>query len=530
MNKRLLKVLLIFTLLLSIKTGTQAQTTDLPKVIKPSPEVSTLFKFQDYPMDYSTGLPQITIPLYQVKSGSLGLSLSLSYHASGRKVYDQDGAIAANWSLSSGGMISRTAKGSVDFGTPTQGTFTFPNPFKLDNLTNYDDLNYLQKIIHLDNYDCNTLPWSDSEFDIFSYSFAGKSGKFFFKDNAGVKTPVLLPYKPYKITPYYTNTGITSFEIIDDEGIFYQFTPTDSYNHASNATITGWSLTKIVSANKADTISISYTGASEKRTTISQSTVLIDDWSIQGEAYPLNYLTDYETTNEENYQTPRLSQITFKQGKLMVEFVAGTSKIDNIKVLDNANSLFRQIQFSRSQLYSQSELQQAVNKLDGILFKDKNNNTVETYSFEYYPVITSNGQLNPRYCDWWGYYNNSGQHDYVPRWTGLNYNAPGGNQSISVGNPASNRNPSLEPVKSGVLKKITYPTGGSTELIYELNKCTLNGSAGTPINGPGLRLYQQKTEDQNGNIHFKTFKYGVDENGYGAIDLLPEMSYMTTEL
>ena len=79
--------------------------TDLPKIIKPSPETSALFRFQDYPMDYSTGLPQISIPIYEINSGSLSVPISISYHASGRKVYDQDGPIALGWSLNTGGSI-----------------------------------------------------------------------------------------------------------------------------------------------------------------------------------------------------------------------------------------------------------------------------------------------------------------------------------------------------------------------------------------------------------------------------------------
>src|SRR4051812_31972766 len=88
---------------------------DLPKVIQPSPEAAALFRFMDYPMDYSTGLPQISIPLYEVKSGELSVPISISNHASGRRVNDQDGPVALGWSLNAGGMISRTSYGSVDF-------------------------------------------------------------------------------------------------------------------------------------------------------------------------------------------------------------------------------------------------------------------------------------------------------------------------------------------------------------------------------------------------------------------------------
>lgn len=143
---------LIIQFIFSTTLNVYAQN-DLPKIIKPSPETSALFRFQDYPMDYSTGLPHISIPIYEVTSGSLNVPISLSYHASGRKVYDQDGPIALGWSLNTGGMISRTIYGSADFGTTVDGTYKFPYPFKIDNLSNYYDLGYLQKINH-----CNIPP------------------------------------------------------------------------------------------------------------------------------------------------------------------------------------------------------------------------------------------------------------------------------------------------------------------------------------------------------------------------------------
>ena len=94
---RSLQVILT-TLFFALMSGA-ATSQDLPKVIPPSPESASLFKFQDYPVSYATGLPQISIPLYELKSGSLSLPITLSYHSSGRKVYDETGAVGLGWSL-----------------------------------------------------------------------------------------------------------------------------------------------------------------------------------------------------------------------------------------------------------------------------------------------------------------------------------------------------------------------------------------------------------------------------------------------
>ncbi len=520
------------SMLLCLMNGYIKAQTDLPKIVKPSPEVSALFKFQDYPMDYSTGLPQISIPIYEVKSGSLSVPISISYHASGRKVYDQDGPVGLGWSLNAGGVISRSIYGSADFGTPTTGTYKFPYPFKLDNITNYNDITYLQKIIHSDQADCgDNFPWLDSEYDIFSYSFGNNSGKFFFKDDNNVKTPMLLPQKPLIITPTFTSTSLNSIDITDENGIKYQFGPGERYQIGTNTATTTWILTKIVSPDNSDEITFNYTAGSENRQTINQSAELIDLWNMDQENFPVVNLNYFENTSSDGYQISRLSSIVFKQGKVVFNLVAGTYKLDNIQIYNAANEVIKTVQFNRSLCYSQSELGTTTNKLDAINLKDKLGTTVENYSFSYYPVISSDGQLNVRYRDWWGYYNNSGQHDLVPYYNNVQQVGSGGQlTNISLGNYYANREPSLEPLKSGVLKQIFYPTGGYTEFIYERNMCTLYGAIGIPRPGPGLRVYKINSADNNGIITTKTFKYGENENGYGGIELLPEVSSMAKEI
>ena len=506
--------------------------TDLPKIIKPSPETSALFRFQDYPMDYSTGLPQISIPIYEINSGSLSVPISISYHASGRKVYDQDGPIALGWSLNTGGSISRVIHGSADFGTISNGTYFFPYPFKLDNLDNVIDITYLQRIIHYENPDCDIVPWSDwkdSEYDIFSYSFGNNSGKFFFKDVNSVKTPVLIPYKPFAITTVYTLNALNTIDLLDDKGVLYQFGGGETHNLNYQSVVTGWKLLRIISADKTDTISFTYVGGNEERTTITRTATLIDTWNMLPEPYPLDYLSYGESTTEEEYSVTRISEITFNHGKVKFNLIAGSLRIDNIQILNLNNEVLKIIQFNSSVCYSQSELGSASNKLDKIYFKDKFANTVNEYSFEYYPVISSNGQINVRYVDWWGYYNNSGVHETVPKYVNLPYAGTGGASTINLGSLSKNRLPSLEPLKSGVLKKIKYPTGGTTEFIYELNKCKLYGTSGSIIDGPGLRLYQIKSTDGFGPEIVKTYKYGTGESGYGSIDLIPDITSMATE-
>jgi hypothetical protein len=55
-------------------------------VVMPAPNAAALGKYSDIPVSYSTGVPNISIPIYTVQDGSVSLPISLNYHASGIKV------------------------------------------------------------------------------------------------------------------------------------------------------------------------------------------------------------------------------------------------------------------------------------------------------------------------------------------------------------------------------------------------------------------------------------------------------------
>jgi YD repeat-containing protein len=518
---------------------------DLPRIIQPSPEASALFRFQDYPMDYSTGLPQINIPIYEIKSGDLTVPISISYHASGRRVYDQDGPIATGWSLNAGGIISRTVYGAVDFGT-SAGTFKFPYPFNTTNLSNSTSLPYLENIMHYNDNpdDANPGTWTDGEYDIFSYSFGDCGGKFFFKDNNNVKTAALLPYKPYVITPVYDATGLTKINILDDKGTLYEFTGEETTLQSQSAietvpATTGYVLTKITSADKSQIITFIYTAFLQTRKTISQA-VLFNDDEVHLPGAPNNFVTEgptsTETTSESPYQVARLTEIDFKQGKVLFNLVSGSDKVDNIKITDNNNTVIKTINLSRSYLNNLSEIGYFTNKLDNIVFNDNTGTATQTYSFQYYPNPSVPGQqdnaiLNVRYRDWWGFYNASGVNDMVPYYSNLNriaFNGVNNQNDLNIGNASANREPNLQGLEAGVLKKVVYPTGGSTEFVYEINKYW-SYTISQIKNGPGLRVSQIKTDDNNGVVSYKTYTYGESESGYGTLDMEPDITNMAFE-
>src|SRR3990172_4259797 len=84
-----------------------AQDNMFHDVIPRTPNAASLGKFGDIPVSYHTGVPDISIAIYNLKEGALSLPVSISYHSSGIKVNETASWVGLGWSLNAGGMISR---------------------------------------------------------------------------------------------------------------------------------------------------------------------------------------------------------------------------------------------------------------------------------------------------------------------------------------------------------------------------------------------------------------------------------------
>src|SRR3954462_958189 len=109
-----MKACLIFCLLLfGVTVNVPAQNLsplNVSNVIPPSPDVAALNKFLNMPVGYSTGVPDISIPVYTIQSGDLSVPISLSYNASGIKVEEVPTWVGLGWNLNAGGSLSRIVR------------------------------------------------------------------------------------------------------------------------------------------------------------------------------------------------------------------------------------------------------------------------------------------------------------------------------------------------------------------------------------------------------------------------------------
>lgn len=171
----------------TLSTTSDGYSVSLPQVMAMSPNAAAMAQYADYPVSHYTGVPNISIPLYEINVDGLKIPVSLSYHASGIKVNQEASWVGLGWSLSGGGSISRTVKCADDFIEYSSSYEFIRNGFYTDTK---DITNPLDQYYYTYTFDINNVirPYLkvDSEPDIFFYTLPnGVSGKFILDKSRG---------------------------------------------------------------------------------------------------------------------------------------------------------------------------------------------------------------------------------------------------------------------------------------------------------------------------------------------------------
>ncbi|UYQ95514.1 hypothetical protein MKQ68_10420 [Chitinophaga horti] len=225
------------------------------KFVPASPTATAIATYQQYPIDFVTGAPQIDIPLFEVNTKMGKIPFSLSYHIGRLKGSELNGPIGFGWTLMPNLGISRSVNGRSDnLGTGYNATNS--------NFGIHNDCYYLS-LLAKGAY--------DEEPDDFYYNLLSKSGGFMHKRGGGFAPN---PYEAVKISRPNDN----AFEIIDDDGTLYKFgrystgttnvvevTEDENYNASEKYKMTAWKLTEIISYDKTDTVQFVYGGTANRR-------------------------------------------------------------------------------------------------------------------------------------------------------------------------------------------------------------------------------------------------------------------------
>ena len=494
MKKNLWYFILLFTLCITIK-NVNAQTASVynvtsPTVIPPSPDAQSFMRYGEIPVDYSTGVPNIEIPLYEIKTGQLSLPISLSYHASGIRVSDVSSVVGLGWKLNAGGLLTRTIKGLPDessSGVLNHGFLT------------QTDINYATK--SMENYwKINDMSRGalDTESDSYYYSVSdGLSGEFVYDHDKNIVPLTANSHKFIKHNFTASFVGSTySMDIVKDDGTIYVFDQQEltMYDMSSYCASTWW-LSKIISPDRTDSITFEYAkdlmGSESAYPDFYLSEQIINGIGSSGlQCSALQRHMSATYTNQ-----IRLSKINFKGGYIQFDYIKDridlkAYRLSTISVF-NVNSLIKKYELATSYFDSGYNTSYSTRnkyrlKLNALKAYDNLNlnGLVNSYSFSYYednilpPYIQEYAYNNACFAiDHWGYYNGqvTNQHmlPYLPVEVGI----------------SANRTPDINYAKSCSLHQITYPTGGYTTFEYESNKKFDGSVAG------GLRIKTVTTKE-----------------------------------
>ena len=122
--------LLILALAVAMPSALLAQQSSADDALQIlSPTAAELGKYGRIPVDYFNGLPNITVPLTELKGKGYSVPVYLTYHAGGNKPEQHPGWVGEGWALHAGGCINRIVNGIKDeMNWKEYKTTYFPSP------------------------------------------------------------------------------------------------------------------------------------------------------------------------------------------------------------------------------------------------------------------------------------------------------------------------------------------------------------------------------------------------------------------
>lgn len=482
-------------LLLIVTNLSVAQTPGIKTFNPPTPNAASLGKYGELPVSLYNGIPEISIPLYTVKARGVELPISLNYHAGGIKVEEIASWVGLGFTLDAGGVITRSIRSVPD--DLDIGYFNRKNVIK-ENALEYlaDNMNPASSFAwdtptngHPDN--TGSSLWlsqadkmiGDSEPDVFYFNFAGKSGKFFMDENGAF---VATPMQDLKIELVEsTNLGATKWRITTPDGVEYIFgTSSDpepgnvrtamdrTVNTLFNSIYTAWYLLEVITPYK-DIIKLYYI-PEEYSYEVKDSETANVPLQVQ-EYFPLDpaLAPNVKTINTKYHFGVRLNRISSSVDEL--NFIPAnrtdlpsSSCLQRIEISNVSGTLNKKIDFSYGYFRAYDgagrlRLDQIEEFAGTTPNKISGGKHVFEYDLQILPSLNPTSQsMNSQ--DLWGYYN--GQTNAVLTQSLKVEMSPG--QFLTLN--GAKRHASEYHAQAGILRKITYPTGGFTEFHFEGNR------------------------------------------------------------
>lgn len=478
--------------------------------IATSPQAEAFQKVGDYMVNNSSGMPDISIPLYEIDHCGYKIPLTLRYIATPlRPSYNYD-VTGHGWTLSSGYCITR----SIECMPDELNQFELhPTSIVMGNVSGYN--------LRYDQFHA-TLP-------------NGSSFYFYMRKENNQLEYVISDRKEWKITCNANSSYIESFIVTDNTGVKYYFTKADYAIGAHYTHNVTWYLTKIELTNSTSPILFEY-NQYIKQTAVASAAepVLIFErkynypvtLSFPQRSFFLTETIEFPNTNT-NYKMPLLASVSY--GPTTISFAYKYSDyerefnyLDKIVVSDNQTTV-KEFHFSynirRYITYDIANLSRLVEKgaptgTDSLV-----------YSFTYSGLAD-----NMRATDHWGYstdgnnINNVGYFnvymeriDLIPNEGDYPYTTFLSDNPLSIygliklklyGNLVnSDPRQGSDASKHNYLTSITYPMGGKTFFVFEPHRFL---TATTP-QGDYMPVKKNRQIIQGGGFRIKNiYNYTAD--------------------
>ena len=492
---------LLFIPAMSVKAQdlqTLTQELLLPKFSDMTPEAASLGKYGTFNASEYSGSPNIRIPLFTIQSGSVSIPVELYYDASGIKVEQDATFVGLGWNLSYGGCISHIVCGYDDFlesslnpsyfrdyyaNIPTSSMptdtlmhyYRYMTPFGL-----YSTLPPEAKdaVLH------NDIARERYQPDVFQASFCGQHVSFVMETQNPSKIIILSNNaQKYKIEVELTAVYPKSFKITDDKGITYLFEPYSVFDFSDSYYLTkiygpdGTSGKNVISYEYRDFSSNLAASRPSFRTVqsigeMAEGGYYLGPLDAQMDALLGTHTSFARLASDRNGRARKVYPLRITTATEIVEFsmqarsdLKGDSAISAIQVKSKNGTKLDKVSFS----YGYFEEDNSSSNIHDYTRKRLKLNSVtvnsKKYQMEYdgskLPVFDSTSK------DYWGYYNGASNGQDLcgtPKFL-LDHNAV----KITKYLGEANRYASESLCKVGMLKKITYPTGGYTCYDYEAN-------------------------------------------------------------
>ncbi len=463
-------------------------TPSLTQVLPPAPNAYELTKYSGLPVNMSTGSVSTSIPLGAVNSGKANVPVSLEYNSgNGIQINQVAPRTGMSWSLKAGGVITRTVHDRPD----ELATYIVPpaNP-GVDNAT---VLTYLKAAT-------NGVANEDTQADMFSFDFNGRSGQFFLNPT-NKSEAIMMSSSALKVQTNFANETASgwSIKITDADGTKYFFGGPDATENSKTVTVgtgddcgkkfdspipTAWYLVAVQHYN-GEYISLKYkpltfdylANVSETIAGTPQDTKYLP--TCTGDC-PIRYDSKI-CVSKLNSSGVVLKSISSRYATVSF-FYSGRSDFNGS---DNKDSLLTSVKFykkdvvdstiltlydtynlsyiysSNTSYYNPTLNEQNVSKRAFLTTVTRAGTAPQVYSMDYYNIDDLPSRLSFAQ-DNWGYFNHINNTHLIPQ------NA---DPVVAIAFPiaTSNRYPDGNYAYYGLLRKITYPTKGTDELEYEGN-------------------------------------------------------------